>query len=168
MAGGAAAEPPRLQCLPNEVRADAIVLSNGEVVWARGDAPAALQAIAATGGRILGLDLRSDGSGSTPRPGVATEIPWADCRPAKSEEALELALAALDSIGDQHPEHQWVLVTWEQGPSLPRVAFSQHDDGWWAECMICETWVSTSNPDRRSAEVRFGRHLQQDHEVGGG
>jgi hypothetical protein len=41
-ASGAAAEPPKLNCLPTEVRADAIVLSNGEVMWARGDAPAAL------------------------------------------------------------------------------------------------------------------------------
>jgi hypothetical protein len=167
-ASGAAAEPRKLGSLPDEVRAAAIVLSNGEVMWARGDAPAALRAIAGTGDRILGLDLRSDGPGRTPRPGIATEIPWADCGSATSEEALGLALAALDSVGDELPDHQSVLVTWAQGPSLPRVALSQHDDGWWAECLICGAWVSTSNPDRRSAEMRFGRHLQHDHEVGGG
>src|SRR5690606_15105567 len=74
-ASGAAAEPPKVGSLPDEVRAAAIVLPNGEVMWARGDAPAALRAIAATGERILGLDLRSDGPGSSPRPGLATEIP---------------------------------------------------------------------------------------------
>ena len=111
-ASGAAAQPPKLGSLPDEVRATAIVLSNGEVMWARGDAPAALRAIAAAGERILGLDLRSDGPGSTPRPGVATEIPWADCGSATSEEALEIALAALESVGDEHPDYPWVLVTW--------------------------------------------------------
>ena len=146
----------------------AIVLSNGEVMWARGDAPAALRAIAATGGRILGLDLRSDGPGSSPRSGLATEIPWADCGSANSDGALGLALAALDSVGDEHPEHQWVLATWAQVPSLPKMVLSEHDDGWWAECLVCGAWVSTSNPDRRRAERRFGRHLQHDHEVGGG
>lgn len=39
-------------------------------------------------------------------------FPWADCGSATSEEALGLALAALDPVGDEHPEHQWVLVTW--------------------------------------------------------
>jgi hypothetical protein len=111
-ASGAAPEAPKLRSLADDVRASAIVLPNGEVMWARGDAPAALRAVAATGERILGLDLRSDGPGSTPRPGVATEIPWADCGSASSADALRLALAALESIGDEHPEHRWVLVTW--------------------------------------------------------
>lgn len=111
-ASGAAAEPAKLRSLPDEVRAAAIVLPNGEVMWARGDAPAALRAIAATGERILGLDLRRDGPGITPRRGVATEIPWADCGSATYKDALRLALAALESIGDEHPEHRWVLVTW--------------------------------------------------------
>ena len=109
---GAAAEPRKLGYLPDAVRAAAIVLPNGEVMWARGDAPAALLAIASTGGRILGLDLRSDDPGNTLQRGVATEIPWADWGSATSEDALRLALAALDSVGDQHPEHQWVMVTW--------------------------------------------------------
>lgn len=33
---------------------------------------------------------------------------------------------------------------------------------WWAECLLCGEWVSTNNDSRRSAEEKFGRHLQND------
>lgn len=152
-----------LQGLPDDVRSSAIVLPNGEVMWTREDARAALGALTATGARILGLDLRSDGPGSTARAGVATEIPWADCSAAAGDDGLRQALVALDVAEGEHPQYPWVLVTWERGVSLPKVALSDHEDGWWAECVICGAWVSMRNPDRRSAEMKFGRHLQQDH-----
>jgi hypothetical protein len=45
---------------------------------------------------------------------------------------------------------------------------SEHSPGdWWAECRVCEAWVSTSNATRRIAEEKFGRHWQNDH-LGGG
>jgi hypothetical protein len=45
-----------------------------------------------------------------------------------------------------------------------RVHVFLHEDGdWWAECLICQAWVSTSNATRRAAEQSFGRHLQNDH-----
>ena len=40
----------------------------------------------------------------------------------------------------------------------------EHGEGdWWAECLVCGEWVSTSNATRREAEEKFGRHLQNDH-----
>jgi hypothetical protein len=109
-----------LQGLPDEVRSNAVVLPSGEVMWARPDAQAALHGIAAAGGQILGLDLRSDGPGSTPGPGVATEIPWADCSSSTADDALGVALTALLSAGGDYPEHPWVLVPWKPSPLLPQ------------------------------------------------
>jgi hypothetical protein len=110
----------RLQGLPDEVRSNAVVLPNGEVMWTRSDAAAALLAIAAAGGHILGLDLRSDGRGSASRPEVPTEIPLADCSSATADDAPGVALAALDSAEGDHPEHPWVLVTWKPSRLLPK------------------------------------------------
>ena len=41
--------------------------------------------------------------------------------------------------------------------------FEQSAGDWWAECLICGEWVSTSNATRRDAEHAFGRHWQNDH-----
>jgi hypothetical protein len=41
--------------------------------------------------------------------------------------------------------------------------FENGDGNWWAECLLCEQWVSTSNATRGEAEEKFGRHLQNDH-----
>lgn len=30
---------------------------------------------------------------------------------------------------------------------------------WWAECLLCDGWVSTSNAIRRDTEQKFGRHI---------
>ncbi len=58
---------------------------------------------------------------------------------------------------------------WPERPSLepvtdsPRVHVFENSPGdWWVECLVCEEWVATSLPDRRAAEERFGRHLQND------
>jgi hypothetical protein len=45
-----------------------------------------------------------------------------------------------------------------------RVRIFQQDDEWWAECLLCRAWVSTSNKSRRDAEQKFGRHLQNEHQ----
>ena len=45
-----------------------------------------------------------------------------------------------------------------------RVHVFEHSQGdWWAECLICREWVSTSNRTQRDAEQKFGRHLQYEH-----
>lgn len=49
---------------------------------------------------------------------------------------------------------------------LDRGHVFEHTDGdWWAECLVCRAWVSTSNATERDAERKFGRHLQHDHAV---
>lgn len=45
-----------------------------------------------------------------------------------------------------------------------RVRICEQSDGtWWAECLVCAQWVSGANATRRTAEQKFGRHLQNDH-----
>ncbi len=46
--------------------------------------------------------------------------------------------------------------------------FEHSNDDWWAECLVCKAWVSTSNDTRREAEKKFGRHLQNAHADDGG
>ncbi len=40
--------------------------------------------------------------------------------------------------------------------------FENADGTWWAEYLLCEQWVLTSNATRREAEEKFGRHLKAD------
>ena len=42
--------------------------------------------------------------------------------------------------------------------------FEKADSDWWAECLICEAWVSTGNATGREAEQKFGRHLEHEHQ----
>ena len=45
-----------------------------------------------------------------------------------------------------------------------QVRIFEHSNGdWWAECLVCAAWVSTSNDTRREAEEVRRRHLQNDH-----
>ena len=45
-----------------------------------------------------------------------------------------------------------------------RVHIFEHSPGdWWAECLVCGAWVSSSTSTRRDAEQKFGRHWQNDH-----
>ena len=54
------AEPdPKLTGLPDDVRATARVFHNGEVAWPNDDAEVAINALAANGNVILGLDART-------------------------------------------------------------------------------------------------------------
>ena len=50
---------PDLAALPRPVRATARAFDNGEVAWPNENAEAAVNALAATGKRILGLDART-------------------------------------------------------------------------------------------------------------
>jgi hypothetical protein len=103
--------------LPEELRLHAIHTTSGEVMWPRQMASDVVQALAAEGRVVLGLDLRSDGSGTTPT-GFDTEVPWSDASSVHRgglsvETGRDDALAAL-----QRPElaemegYDWVLVSW--------------------------------------------------------
>lgn len=110
--------PKDLSPLPVELQSQAIQTASGEVMWPRTSAAHAVEALANSGHLVLGLDLRSDGGGSTP-PGLSTEVPWSDFRPdsntleAQIEPAKEYALEAL-----RRPDlaelagYGWVLITW--------------------------------------------------------
>lgn len=107
-----------LSFLPDRLRDDAIRTPNGEVMWHRQIAAEVIQVLAANDRVILGLDLRSDGAGTTPA-GLATEISWSSFSaerysgPERAEAARDAALAAL-----KRPElaemagYDWVLITW--------------------------------------------------------
>lgn len=113
--------PPVLSRLPEDVRSRAIQLPNGEVMWARQDAPAALRAITETGGRVLGLDLRSNGPGPAISTAcLATEIPLVAYGSTDAAEALCIALSVLSAVEAEHPEYPWVLVTWDLGGNRRR------------------------------------------------
>jgi hypothetical protein len=111
--------PNDLSGLSPELQATARFTNSGrEVMWPRDDAELVINALADQGKKVLGLDLRSDGEGTTP-PGLATEVPWSDFRPDPSsvdgevEDARRQALEALHRPGlADFDEYPWVLVTW--------------------------------------------------------
>jgi len=109
-----AADSPPLAELPEKVRATALGLARGEVMWSRGDAHAAITGLAASGALILGLDLRSDGPGGSHDPNVATEIPWTVCRSGAIAEAAREAHAGVEAAWDDYPDHPWMLITWSR------------------------------------------------------
>lgn len=49
-------------------------------------------------------------------------------------------------------DNRWVRVS------------NRAEGDWSAECRLCGDWNSTDNATRIAAEVRFGRHLQVDHQ----
>jgi hypothetical protein len=103
--------------LPEEYQLPAIHTSSGEVMWPRRMAPDVVQALAAKGRVVLGLDLRSDGTGTTPT-GFSTEVPWSDTsrdlrNRISPEAARDHALAALQRPDLAEMEgYDWVLITW--------------------------------------------------------
>jgi hypothetical protein len=105
-----------LSGLPAEVRESARVRGNGECEWRLSDAAAAINALAATGHVILGLDLRSYPDGQT------FEAPWSSFEPAVTvdldanvEKARQEALDALARANS--PEWlsyaEWILISWQ-------------------------------------------------------
>lgn len=106
-----------LSALPDDLRAAAIFRNDGqEVMWPRHFAPRVVNALADAGVIVLGLDLRSDGEGSTP-PGVSTEIAWSAFRAGEGDQveaARSDALRALDRLRTKTEldAYGWVLVTW--------------------------------------------------------
>lgn len=108
-----------LTFLPEELQRSAMRVraSSWEVMWPIEDAEAAINALAAAGRVIYGLDLRSDGPGAEGH--LPTEVPWSDFEstdPATDVEGRRLAaiehlrrpmVTELASAG-----YYWVLITW--------------------------------------------------------
>ena len=106
-----------LSFLPEDHQLQAIRTSSGEVMWPRRMASDVVQVLAANGRVVLGLDLRSDGTGTIPT-GFATEVPWSNASRVHGdrlspEVARDEALSAL-----QRPDlaemdgYDWVLISW--------------------------------------------------------
>jgi hypothetical protein len=106
------AEPdPDLAALPDEVRAAAHVFGNGEVAWPNDVAATAIDALAANGMLILGLDART----LYPDGGVReTAVSAWEAEAGESPEAaVERARReALDALAVAQAEGTHVLVTW--------------------------------------------------------
>lgn len=106
-----------LSVLPDDLRAAAIFTNEGrEVMWPREFAPGVVNALADEGVIVLGLDLRSDGEGTTP-PGASTEVAWSAFHPGTGnhvDEARNQALHALKRLrtSPNLAAYRWVLVTW--------------------------------------------------------
>ena len=94
------------------------MLDNGEVMWPFDAVVETVTSMAAAGGLVVGLDLRSDGPRSECQ-GLATEVPVAEFKPSgigsDRIDAMNEALAALRSpmvIGLVADGYAWVLITW--------------------------------------------------------
>ena len=102
---------PGLAALPDAVREKAYVFDNGEVAWPNDAAEAAINALAATGQLVLGLDARTlfaDGG--------VMEVPvsaWVREPNEGDEEAVERARQeALLALPLAQSEGTHVLITW--------------------------------------------------------
>ena len=98
-----------LAALPDSVRATAHVFSNGEVAWPNEHAEAAINALAANGHVILGLDART----LFPEGGVM-EVPISagHRRSERGDPAERARLDALDALPLAKAEGTHVLITW--------------------------------------------------------
>ena len=102
---------PRVAELPVEVRAAAHVFVNGEVAWPNDHAEAAIEALTATGKRILGLDART----LYPDGGVM-EIPisaWSENEGSRAQQVAQARVEALDALPLALSEGTHVLITWD-------------------------------------------------------
>ena len=107
------AEPdPVLAAIPPAVRAAAHVFHNGEVAWPNAEAEEAINALAASGKRILGLDART----LYPDGGVM-EIPisaWRDTPGESRSAGVERArVEAVGALATAVSEGTHVLTTWD-------------------------------------------------------
>jgi hypothetical protein len=105
-----------LSVLPADIRESAHVLANGEIEWRLADVPQAINALAAAGCVILGLDLRSYPDGKT------MEVPWSSFEPVASmdidanvEAGRQAALDALarDNFAENAIYAECVRATWQ-------------------------------------------------------
>jgi hypothetical protein len=105
---------PGFTRLPQDLRDVVRIDPNGEVAWPRADAPRAVEALAAAGCVVLGLDLRAYDEDK-----AILELAWTsfdrsidDANPAESSRAAAFAaLRRADAEGFH--DNEWVLVTWQ-------------------------------------------------------
>jgi len=106
-----------LSALSEPLRIAAVFTNQGrEVMWPREVVRDAVNALADAGRTVLGLDLRSDGEGTTPE-GAATEVPWSEFQPGLGDQVEEARKQALDALNRLEVAtdlgvYRWVLVTW--------------------------------------------------------
>ncbi|HEV3230506.1 MAG TPA: hypothetical protein VGY97_13600 [Solirubrobacteraceae bacterium] len=102
---------PDLDALPPDVRAAAHVFENGEVAWPNDYASAAIEALAARGKRVLGLDAR------TLYPdGRVMEIPisaWEEAPGSRGEQVKQCRAEAIEALPLAVSEGTHVLITWD-------------------------------------------------------
>jgi hypothetical protein len=101
-----------LSPLPEELRRAARTFANGEVAWPLADAADVLDALAAAGHLILGVDIRDFDDD-----GRFVEIAWTDTHttgrsPADIEAARALAIAGVARATAETWHDPWALVTW--------------------------------------------------------
>jgi hypothetical protein len=110
---------PDLSQLPKEVLASARIDANGEVSWPDNEASTAIDALAAAGLMVLGLDIRFYDAD-----GRFYEVAWTSFEPdaekptaLNAEEARLAALEAVDRVDELDvPEdtvERRVLVAWQ-------------------------------------------------------
>lgn len=96
----------RLGFLAGDIQMSARI-DGSEVCWILKDAPAAIQAIAASGGVILGLDAREYDSDEI------FEWPVSSRNPGGADDEADLAAqAALSALSRIAIATSWVLITW--------------------------------------------------------
>lgn len=100
--------PPPQPPLPNRLDLIARVACNGEVMWARSHAHAALRALSSAGFNILGLDLRK-----FPPGGGTHEAPWSSLEAADLTTHLDAARESLNgALQSDLIGYPWVLITY--------------------------------------------------------
>jgi hypothetical protein len=102
---------PKLTVLPEEVRRHAHVFPNREVAWPNDHAEAAIEAVAAAGKIVVGLDART-----LYENGTMMEVPisaWHDREGESRTAAVERARReALDALPLARNEGTHVLIDW--------------------------------------------------------
>jgi hypothetical protein len=115
--------PPRdLTFLPQEVQRTARRITDGrEVMWPRGEAPSAIEALATAGRIVLGLDLRRYDSDA-----AFVEAAWSSFEPSSAPDSFNVEAArrtAMDGLqradGGNWEQYDWVVITWKVADSTP-------------------------------------------------
>jgi hypothetical protein len=93
-----------LNVLPKSLRASARRDPNGEVSWHRDDAPVVVDALAAAGRVVLGLDVRDYDAD-----GKFVEIAWSAY---EGQDVIAARDTALSALARNNLPGEWVLITW--------------------------------------------------------
>jgi len=101
----------RLAALPPDIRATAHVFDNGEVAWPNEHAASAINALAATGGRVLGLDARTLFPGGKTR--EISVSAWERTQAPRDEQVEQCRIEAIAAPPRALSEGTLALITWD-------------------------------------------------------